>query len=158
MLSLLPQPAVPLGRSVPALPVQGRELKKEANEQISLIWAMNPVPRAPGRCSHLPIAAGQPLPGKCRKMCLNPASFPEPSRGDAVVVPGWRRGSLTSHTIGQPEFPGWHLQAGALRFQQRPGGGEEHGGCCRVGTAGCWVLSVRPSSPRWAAAASGQVN
>lgn len=92
MLSLLPQPAVPLGRSVPALPVQGRELKKEANEQISLIWAVSPVPRAPGRCSHLPIAAGQPLPGKCRKMCLNPASFPEPSRGDAVAVPGWRRG------------------------------------------------------------------
>lgn len=88
MLSLLPQPAVLLGRSVPALPMKGRELKNEGKEQISLIWAVSPVPRAPGCCSHLPIAARKPLPGKCRKMCLNPASFPEPSQGDAVAVPG----------------------------------------------------------------------
>lgn len=64
MLSLLAQPAVPLGRSVPALAMKGRELKTEEKEQINLIWAVSPVPRAPGLCSHLSYRC-QEKAGKC---------------------------------------------------------------------------------------------
>lgn len=71
---------------------------------------------------------------------LIPSSPPTPPGVTPQRCRGWCRWcSLTSEAIGHLVFPSWHLQAGALCFQQCPArrgvGWVLLGGCCGVG--GC---------------------
>ena len=151
---LVPAACGPAGHADPFLPSPCRGgIKKRGEEADKALSAPRrlraPCQEPPGRRSHLPIATQQPLPGKCSRSCLYSASPPESPPGvTRRRCRSWCRCSLTSQAVGQLVFPGRHLQAGALCFQQRPARRGERwvlrGGCCGAGA--------------WATVAALQVN